>query len=134
MPDSTPPEVPAELVDQVRAGWSLLLGAYDGKVPLEKLAELAIREALAYAREQDRFLEGQINERERCMDLAQVLVAHLRAQGDPESDAWARALDWFRQRIKGGHLSIYARQAFDERFGKVDWPAPEADSSLPEKG
>lgn len=52
MADSTPPEVPAELVDQVRAGWSLLLGAYDGKVPLEKLAELAIREALAYAREQ----------------------------------------------------------------------------------
>ena len=52
MPDSTPPEVPAELVDQVRAGWSLLLGAYEGKVPLEKLAELAIREALAYAREE----------------------------------------------------------------------------------
>lgn len=52
MPDSTSPEVPAELVDQVRAGWSLLLGAYDGKVPLMALAELAIREALAYAREQ----------------------------------------------------------------------------------
>jgi hypothetical protein len=52
MPDSTPPEVPAELVDQIRAGWSLLLGAYDGKVPLEKLAELAIRETLAYARDQ----------------------------------------------------------------------------------
>ena len=52
MADSTTPEVPTELVDQVRAGWSLLLGAFDGKVPLEKLAELAIREALAYAREQ----------------------------------------------------------------------------------
>lgn len=52
MADSTTPEVPAALVDQVRAGWSLLLGAFDGKAPLEKLAELAIREALAYAREQ----------------------------------------------------------------------------------
>lgn len=52
MPDSTSPEVPGELVDQIRAGWSLLLSAYDGKVPLEKLAELAIRDALAYAREQ----------------------------------------------------------------------------------
>jgi hypothetical protein len=129
MPDSTPPEVPAELVDQIRAGWSLLLGAYDGKVPLEKLAEAAIRETLTYAREQDRVLEGQINERERCMDLVRILITHLRAQGDPEADAWARALDWFGKRIKGGHLSILVQQDFDERFGIVDWSTFAASST-----
>ncbi|MFI6594945.1 hypothetical protein ACIBHX_01785 [Nonomuraea sp. NPDC050536] len=49
---NTTPEVPAELMDQVLAGWSLHLSANGGSLAQTKAAEIAIREALAYARDQ----------------------------------------------------------------------------------
>ncbi|MER6942514.1 hypothetical protein ABT294_00700 [Nonomuraea sp. NPDC000554] len=49
---NTTPEVPADLLDQVLAGWSLLMAAHPSGVPQVKCAEAAIREALTYAREQ----------------------------------------------------------------------------------
>jgi hypothetical protein len=52
MPDSTFPEVPAALLDQVLAGWSLHLAANGGSLAQVKAAEIAIRESLAYARDQ----------------------------------------------------------------------------------
>jgi hypothetical protein len=71
--------------------------------------------------ENESCLEGEGSEHDRCMDVARVLVAHLRASDLPEAPVWAEAIDWFRKRIKGGHLSIHAQQDFDERFGTVDW-------------
>lgn len=52
MSDATFPEVPAALLDQVLAGWSLHLAANGGSLAQVKAAEIAIREALAYACDQ----------------------------------------------------------------------------------
>jgi len=52
MPDNTLPEAPPALLDQVLAGWSLHFAANGGSLSQTKAAEIAIREALAYAREQ----------------------------------------------------------------------------------
>lgn len=81
----------------------------------------------------ERHVEGEIAARKHSQDVARIIVAHLRASDHAQAEVWADALDWFRKRIKGGHLSILVQQGFDERFGAVDWSAF-ADSSLPEKG
>ncbi|MFI7448121.1 hypothetical protein ACIBQX_11540 [Nonomuraea sp. NPDC049714] len=52
MSDSTFPEMPPALLDQVLAGWSLHLSANGGSLAQTKAAEIAIRETLAYARDQ----------------------------------------------------------------------------------
>jgi hypothetical protein len=81
-----------------------------------------------------RFIEGQADERNRCMDVASILVAHLLVSDHPQAETWVEALDWFRKRIKGGHLSIYAQQEFDKRFGVVDWSAFAASPDSSEEG
>ncbi|MFC4006572.1 hypothetical protein ACFOY2_05025 [Nonomuraea purpurea] len=71
----------------------------------------------------ERYVEGEIAARQHCRDVADILVSHLRASDHPQAETWAEALNWFRQKIKGGHLSIYAQREFDQRFGAVDWSA-----------
>lgn len=71
----------------------------------------------------ERYIEGEIAARKHSQDVAKVVLAHLRVSDHPQAAAWSEAIDWFRQRIKGGHLSIYAQQEFDRRFGVVDWSA-----------
>lgn len=74
----------------------------------------------------ERYAQGLFDERNRCLDIATILVAHLRASSHPQAAEWAAALHWFWKRIKGGHLSIYAQQDFDQKFGVVDWSAGDA--------
>ncbi|MFI6496860.1 hypothetical protein [Nonomuraea typhae] len=74
----------------------------------------------------ERYAQGWVDERNRCLDVASILVSHLRASDHPQAEVWAEALHWFWKRIKGGHLSIYAQQDFDREFGAVDWSTGQA--------
>ncbi|MFE3452408.1 hypothetical protein ACFXJ8_26140 [Nonomuraea sp. NPDC059194] len=82
--------------------------------------------------EDERFIAGQLQERQHCQDIARILAEHLRKQGRRDADTWAYALEWFAKRITGGHRGINAQQEFDASFGVVDWRAF-ADSSQGEE-
>lgn len=71
----------------------------------------------------ERYMQGLIDERNRCMNLAEVLIFHLVLSDHPDARTWAETLGWFRKRIKGGQLSILVQQDFDEKFGLVQCPA-----------
>lgn len=86
MSDATLPEVPAALLDQVLAGWSLHLSANKGSLDQTKAAEIAIREALAYAREQAKTIVA-INGNEY-----KVTEWDLRDPGNGPDDDWTWTL------------------------------------------
>ncbi|MFI6496870.1 hypothetical protein [Nonomuraea typhae] len=65
-------------------------------------------------------LDGVIQERQATQDLANLLADHLRRSDIPEARVWGDAIEWFRQRTKGGQLSIHAQRDFDARFGQLD--------------
>ncbi|MCS0606009.1 hypothetical protein NX794_33095 [Streptomyces sp. LP11] len=46
----------------------------------------------------------------------------LNASTADDAPAWHQALVWAADRIKGGHLSIYAARDFRERFGVDPYP------------
>lgn len=84
--------------------------------------------------EDQRFIDGRNRERQHTQDLASILADHLHLSGRPDADTWGDAIEWFRQRIKGGQLSVLVQQEFDARFGAVDWSAFAAVSPQPDTG